>query len=110
MINKILETRIFKGRIRESSSTICKIRNSERIKLITELESGEIEETDLTNKCDLTTENGVKVLRDTIKTLTDMSSSTKSIHYRSVDIGFPIPILMVRIYCRLVKKGTIKIL
>lgn len=94
LINKILEKRIFKGRILESSSTICKIRNSERIKIVTECDTGEIEETDLTNKCELGSEKGVKVLRDSLKKVTDMTLSMKSIHHRSVDIGFPIPFLM----------------
>lgn len=97
MINKILEKRIFKGRILESSSTICKIRNSERIKIVTECDTGEIEETDLTNKCELGSEKGVKVLRDSLKKVTDMTLSMKSIHHRSLDIGFPIPFVMVRI-------------
>lgn len=99
MINKILEKRIFKGSTLESSSTICKIRNSERIRIITERDTGSVEETVLTNECDLATEKGVKKLRDKLKTLTDMTSSTESINHRSVDIGFPIPFLMVGTFC-----------
>lgn len=112
LINKILEKRIFKGRILESSSTICKIRNSERIKIITECDTGEIEETDLTDKCELGSEKGVKVLRDSLKKVTDMTLSMKSIHHRSVDIGFPIPFLMVRIHvccCKMLLRKKNKI-
>lgn len=99
MINKILEKRIFKGRTLESSSTVCKIRNSEGIRIITESDTGAVKETDLTNKCDLATERGVKVLRNALKEVTDMTSSMESIRYRSVDIGFPIPFLMVGTFC-----------
>lgn len=64
MINKILGKRIFKGKDLESISTICKIRNSDNIRVITEKVSGEREEQDFTGECDLDIEEGVILLRD----------------------------------------------
>lgn len=90
LINKILEKRIFKGRNNESTSTICKIRNSAKTRILTESMTGQIDETDLTEKDDVE-----KALRDSLKKLTDMTSSKECIHFRSVDIGFPIPFLKV---------------
>lgn len=90
LINKILEKRIFKGRNNESTSTICKIRNSAKTRILTESMTGQIDETDLTEKDDVE-----KALRDSLKKLTDMTSSEECIHFRSVDIGFPIPFLKV---------------
>lgn len=97
LINKLLEKRIFKGRNNESTSTICSIRNSDRIKITTKRITGEMVDTDLTEKCDLETKEGVKILRDFLKNLTDMTSSAESVHFQSVDIGFPIPFLKVHI-------------
>ncbi|XP_062586980.1 uncharacterized protein in xynA 3'region-like [Saccostrea cucullata] len=91
LINKLLQKRIFKGRNKESTSTICKIRNSEDIKIITELLNGETEIIPL--QCSIETEIGEKILRDTLKRLTDMTSSKDSKDFRSVDVGFPIPFL-----------------
>ncbi|XP_052691975.1 uncharacterized protein LOC128170024 [Crassostrea angulata] len=88
LINKILEKRIFKGRNNESTSTICKIRNSAKTRILTESMTGQIDETDLTEKNDVE-----KALRDSLKKLTDMTSSEECIHFRSVDIGFLIPFL-----------------
>lgn len=110
LINKILQKKIFKRRNVESTSTICKIRNSERVRIITESSTGQIEETDLTDRCDLATSKGVKVLRDYLKDLTDMTSSKRSKDYfRSVDIGFPISFLMVKQFNRLTKIRSCKI-
>lgn len=92
LINKILGMRIFKGRNNESTSTICKIRNSASTRIITESMTGQIKETDLTE-----TNDTEKALRDYLKNLTDMTSSKESMQYRSVDIGFPIPFLKVNI-------------
>nr|XP_034331421.1 uncharacterized protein LOC105347673 [Crassostrea gigas] len=94
LINKILQKEMFKCRTHESTSTICKIRNSERVGIITESLKGQIEETDLTDRCDLATSKGVKVLRNYLKELTEKTSSKKTNNFRSVDIGFPIPFLM----------------
>lgn len=94
LINKILQKQILKCRNNESTGTICKIRNSERVRIITESLTGQIEETDMTNRCDLATSKGVKVLRNYIKEFTDNTLSKDTNNFRSVDIGFPIPFLM----------------
>lgn len=54
------------------------------------------EETDFTDKCNLETKEGVKMLRDFLKDLTDLTSSKKSVAYKSVEVGFPIPLLEVK--------------
>lgn len=89
MINKILGKKIFKGRCHESTSTIFKIRNSEKIRVTTEKVSGESEEQEFTGECDLDTEEGVTMLRDFLEKM----SSDENI--RCVDIGFPIHFLKV---------------
>lgn len=95
MINKILGKRIFKGKILESTSTICKIRNSDKIRVITEKVSGEKEEQDFTEECDLGTEEGVTMLRDFLEKRTDMTCMSSADNIRCVDIGFPIHFLKV---------------
>lgn len=89
MINKILGKRIFKERILESTSTVFKIRNSDKIRVTTEKVSGEREEQEFTGECDIDTEEGVTLLRDFL----DKMSSDENI--RCVDIGFPIHFLKV---------------
>lgn len=79
----------------ETTSTIIKLRNSERIKIITESDAGKIEEKDFTDKCDLASKDGVKVLRDFLKDMTDMTASQRSAQIRNVDISLPIPFLQV---------------
>lgn len=79
----------------ETTSTIIKLRDSNRVKVITENDTGKIEETDFTEKCDLASKDGEKVLRDFLKGITDMTSSAMSVQIRSVDIGLPIPFLKV---------------
>ena len=59
--------------------------------------SGETEVRDFTDRCDPESSEGEKILRDSLKELTDVISSKKSKQYRSVEIGFPIPFLKVRI-------------
>lgn len=95
MINRILNRRLFKGRNLETTSTIFKLRNSERVKIITESDTGKIEESDFTDKCDLASKDGEKVLRDFLKYMTDMTASQRSLQIRSVDISLPIPFLQV---------------
>lgn len=56
---------------------------------------GQKEETDLTDKCNLETKEGVKMLRDFLKDLTDITSSEKSVTFISVEVEFPIPLLEV---------------
>ncbi|XP_052694686.1 uncharacterized protein LOC128172981 [Crassostrea angulata] len=93
LINRILDMRIFKGRNLETTSTIVKLRNSNRVEITTESDTGAIKETDLTNECDLTSKDGVKVLRDYLKNMTDRTASQRSAQIRSVQIGLPIPLL-----------------
>lgn len=93
LINKILGKRIFKGKILESTSTICKIRNSDNIRVITEKVSGEREEQDFTGECDLDTEEGVEMLRDFLEKRTDLTCMSSDENIRCVDIGFPIHFL-----------------
>ena len=95
LINKILGKKIFEGDNLESTSTICKIRNSEKVTIIIEHTTGEKEEKDLTETCDTETKEGINILRKTLNDLTNMRVSTKSKEYGSVDIGFPIPFLKV---------------
>lgn len=57
---------------------------------------GRREELDLTNKCDLTTREGVKILRNNLQKLTDKESSGNFNAFQSVEVGFPIPFLKVK--------------
>lgn len=93
LINKILGKIIFIGTTSESTSTICKIRNLERVRIITENLKGEIDETDLTATCDIQSQSGEKLLRTTLTDLTDMTSSGNFKEVKYVDVGFPIPFL-----------------
>lgn len=95
LINKLFEKQLFRGRNNESTSTICKLRNSKRIRVITTDMRGQREETDMTDKCNLETKEGVKMLRNFLKDLTDLTSSEKSVTFNSVEVEFPIPFLGV---------------
>lgn len=95
MINKILGKKLFKPKTHESTATICKIRNSTKVIIVTESTSGEISVKDLTNDCDPETSAGVTFLRNELEHLTNKSESGETSHYRSVDVGFPISILEV---------------
>lgn len=95
LINKLLGKQLFRGRNNESTSTICKLRNSEKIRVITTNIQGQKEETDFTDKCNLETKEGVKMLRNFLKDLTDLTSSEKSVTFKSVEVEFPIPLLEV---------------
>lgn len=90
----------------ETTSTIIKLRDSDRVKVITENNTGKIVETDFTEKCDLASKDGEKVLRDFLKGMTDMTSSAMSVQIRSVDIGVPIPFLKVRLARMLISEVT----
>lgn len=93
LINKLLGKKLFKGRNNESTSTICKLRNSDKIRVKTTDMEGEKKETDWTDKCNLETKEGVKMLRDFLKGLTDLTSSKKSATFKSVEVEFTIPLL-----------------
>lgn len=93
LINKLLGKQLFKGRNNESTSTICKLRNSDQIRVKTTNMKGEKEETDLTDQCNLETKEGVKMLRDFLKDLTDLTSSEKSVTFKSVEVELTFPLL-----------------
>lgn len=93
LINKLLGKQLFKGRNNESTSTICKLRNSDKIRVKTTNMKGEKEETDLTDQCNLETKEGVKMLRDFLKDLTDLTSSEKSVTFKSVEVELTFPLL-----------------
>ncbi|XP_062575658.1 uncharacterized protein in xynA 3'region-like [Saccostrea cucullata] len=93
LINKILQKRIFKAKLKESTSTICKIRNSDEVRIITKDINGELRTVAFQEKCDLETDDGLKSLRDTLENLTDVTSARDSNNFQSVDVGFPIPFL-----------------
>ncbi|XP_062580374.1 uncharacterized protein in xynA 3'region-like [Saccostrea cucullata] len=92
LINKILGMRTFKGRNLESTSTVCKIRNSEKVVIKIESDTGAVEVEDMSD-IDVETKQGEKTLRDTLKTLTDMTIEKGSRKYESVDIGLPVSFL-----------------
>ncbi|XP_062595928.1 uncharacterized protein in xynA 3'region-like [Saccostrea cucullata] len=93
LINKILQKKNFKAKLKESTSTICKIRNSSEVRIITEDINEEIRTEAFQEKCNLETEDGQTLLRETLKKLTDMTSASVSNYFRSVDVGFPLPFL-----------------
>lgn len=79
----------------ESTSTICKIRNLEAVKIETKSKDGSIVNIDLPGKCDMSEESGVEMLRTMLTELTDMTESPGSANFDYVDVGFPIPFLKV---------------
>lgn len=95
MINKILQKNIFKGNTEESTSTICKIRNLEAVKIEIKSKDGSIVNIDLSEKCDMREESGVEMLRTKLTELTDINESPGSVNFDYVDVGFPIPFLKV---------------
>lgn len=95
MINKVLGKKIFKPNTHESTATICKIRNSAEIKIVAEHLSGETSIIHLPDTCELETETGEKMFRETLGYFVDKPESEEGIQYRSIDIGFPIEMLKV---------------
>nr|XP_022312510.1 transmembrane GTPase fzo-like [Crassostrea virginica] len=91
LINTILGKKNFKVRNRESTSTICKLRNSKTIRIIAERISGETSLTEL--DCDPETEDGENEIRQILKELTDVTAQSDSKMNNCVDIGLPIPLL-----------------
>lgn len=92
MINCLLGKTIFETPNLESTSTICKLRNSRRINIITKTDKGE-DKKDLTDICNLSTKKGVEVFRETLDEVTNVTFTQG--HVQSVDVGFPIPFLKV---------------
>lgn len=97
LINKILQKNIFICKSLESTSTICKIRNLETVEIKTKSENGKVDRIDLSEKCNMNEEPGVKFLREKLAKLTNRTVSADSIQYDTVDVGFPIPFLKVTI-------------
>lgn len=95
-MNKILEKKNFKSRNLESTSTICKVRNSDRTKVIVGNEDSKRSEEDLTGECDTTTKEGEQKLRQILKRYTDITHSKESAAIKSVELTFPIPFLKVK--------------
>lgn len=62
---------------------------------MTQLNKEEPVENDLTDKCDLSTVEGLKKFRQALNSVTNMSSE-ESDGIQSVDVGFPIPFLKVK--------------
>lgn len=67
LINKVLQKDIFSPKLRESTSTICKIRNSEKVTIVREDMHGSKSTTDLTDTCNIQTKDGQKDLREKLK-------------------------------------------
>lgn len=101
MINKILEIKLFKGKLFESTSTICKIRNSDQIKIITTKKTGEINERIFLNKLNLSNKEDVRVLRNYLKTRTDLTHMPQDLNadFQTVDILLPVRFLKVNHAC-----------
>lgn len=80
----------------ESTSTICKIRNLEAVKIKAKRNNALIEEEIvLSEDCDMSCESGVENLRTVLTNLTDIVDSKNLVDYEYVDVGFPIPFLKV---------------
>lgn len=97
LINKILGINLFKGRLLESTSTICKIRNSGQIKIITTKVTGEIKEKIFSDTCNLLNKECVREIRRYLKERTDLTQMQLDItaDFQTVDIGLPVPFLKV---------------
>lgn len=95
LINKILGKRIFKGQTVESTSSVCKIRNSEKVRIFSENKNGDIKEVEVPSDCDTETKTGIDSLMNVLMELTNKTKSKESIDYKYIDVGFPIPFLKV---------------
>lgn len=100
MINKILGINLFKGRLVESTSTICKIRNSGQIKIITTKVTGEITAKDFSDTCHSLSKECLKNIRRYLKERTDLTHMQPDItaDFQTVDIGIPVPFLKVGMF------------
>lgn len=89
LANKILDKKILTSQeCYSSNSVICKIRNCDRIRIITESETGKVEEMDLTDRCDIGTKEGTLMLKKSI-------GGCIRDNTRLVDVGFPTSVLKV---------------
>lgn len=95
LINKILGKNLFKGRLVESTSTICKIRNSGQIKIITTKVTGEIKAKDFSDTCNSLSKECLREIRRYLKERTDLTHMQPDItaDFQTVDIGLPVPFL-----------------
>lgn len=90
LVNKILDKNILTSQgCYRSNSVICKIRNCDRIRIITESETGKVEEMDLTDRCDIGTKEGTLMLKESIR------GCMRRDNTRLVDVGFPTSVLKV---------------
>lgn len=90
LVNKILDKNILTSQgCCRSNSVICKIRNCDRIRIITESETGKVEEMDLTDRCDIGTKEGTLMLKESIR------GCMRRDNTRLVDVGFPTSVLKV---------------
>lgn len=86
ILNKIILTTLV---IPRNDSVICKIRNCDRIRIVTENEMGEVKEMDLTDRCDIGTKDGTLMLKKSLKEVMRRDNT------RLVDVGFPTSVLKV---------------
>lgn len=100
LINKILGKNLFKGRLVESTSTICKIRNSGQIKIITTKVTGEIKAKDFSDTCNSLSKECLREIRRYLKERTDLTHMQPDItaDFQTVDIGLPVPFLKVGMF------------
>ena len=99
LINKILKKNVFQGRTNESTSTICKLRNSEKITIKVEHNNDVVKEIDIPEDICMETPEGIENLRELLMRYTDLTTCTESKEYQCVDIGLPIPFLKVILNC-----------
>lgn len=91
---------MFKGRLHESTSTICKIRNSGQIKIITTKVTGEIKAKDFSDTCNSLSKECLREIRRYLKERTDLTHMQPDItaDFQTVDIGLPVPFLKVGMF------------
>lgn len=94
LINKILGIKLFQGKVLESTSTICKIRNSNQIRVFTTDNTGHTVLKYFSNKGRLQYKEGIQELREYLKKRTSVSPDD-SVDIQIVDIRLPAPFLKV---------------
>lgn len=80
---------ILKTKISYADPTIYKIRNYDRIRIITENNTGEVKKIELTDECDPGTKEGIRMLRTALREVKEREN------LQLVDVGFPTSILKV---------------
>lgn len=86
-----MKKNVFKGRTNESTATICKVRNSEKLTIKVEDKNKKVEELDISENIDLDTREGISKLSK------ELTKYTESSEYNCVDIGLPLPFLKVNV-------------